>query len=57
MKFKAPKIGDTRHIKKFLWLPLTLRIGGTDKNETRWLCFTYIHQRWAYEWINEWFVY
>ena len=55
MKWNAPKIGDTRDTKKFLWIPLTCKTV-SNINETRWLCFVTIHQRWAHEWINEWFI-
>jgi hypothetical protein len=57
MKWKASNVGDTCNIRKFLWKPLTCDVAGTNTKETRWLCFVTIHQRWAYEWLNEWFVY
>jgi hypothetical protein len=57
MKFDAPKVGDVRNIRKFLLVPLTLDVAGTNKRETRWLCFSHIRQRWAYEWLNVWFIY
>ena len=56
MKWKAPKVGDTRNKKKFAWTPITCKLQGSDEKQTRWLCFVCIHQRWAYEWLNEWFV-
>lgn len=51
MKFKhaekiAPKVGDTRTVRKFLWWPK--RLG----NETRWLCFA----RWR-ETYKTWYSY
>ncbi len=33
----APKIGDTRHLRKFAWLPKRLRYG--NDSETVWLGF------------------
>ena len=57
MKWKAPKIGDVRILRKFAFVPITCKIykQGENKMETRWLCFVKIHQTWRYEWLNDWF--
>jgi len=56
MKWEAPKTGDNRILTKFTLFPITCKIKGVNKYETRWLCFVKIHQSYrGGSWINDWF--
>ncbi len=60
MKWKAPKIGDTRILTTFALLPITCKLRSSAEYETRWLCFVKIRQHYGNrtfgcEWINDWF--
>ena len=37
----TPELGETRQIRKFLWLPLQLQ------NDRRWLEFAWIEETWT----------
>ena len=44
MRKRAPKVGETRIIKKFILFPKTLPVEGTDGGEIRSLCLARIKQ-------------
>jgi hypothetical protein len=56
MRLKLPKLGETRNIKKFAFLPIKAKNLNIDRYEIRWFCFVFIHQRYAHEWLNEYFI-
>lgn len=47
---RTPRLGDERVVRKFIFLPKTLPVGSEDSllSETRWLGFSYIRQRLAW---------
>ena len=56
MKWNAPKVGDVRILTKFALIPITCKLAGEDRRETRWLCFVKIRQSYTgIEWYNDWF--
>lgn len=59
MKWKAPKMGDTRIVKRFAFIPITTQVYPSNDNETRWLCFVTLRQSYNVIhkcWFNNWFV-
>jgi len=61
MKRKAPKVGDTRIVRRFLLFSLTLPLNNSDDGEVRWLCLSRIIQiridcYLSHEWKDKCFV-
>jgi len=64
MKWRRPKTGHTRVVKKFAFFPITalcLERNGKSRTwfrETRWLCFCKIKQRYNLfgKWVNDYFI-
>jgi|WetSurMetagenome_2_1015567.scaffolds.fasta_scaffold06573_4 hypothetical protein len=46
MRWKRPKIGDIKVIRRFLFFPLKLQSLKTQNVETRWLEWAMIEYRW-----------
>ena len=61
MKWKAtkePEFGECRRVRRFIFFPKTLRLGGSEVEETRWLEFAWIKQSYQryHSHENEWVV-